>query len=114
MFDFDYAVGMAPSLRDHPVGSCWRPHGDATFRTNEHGGLVVVIPTRCPSGLHVLTEVGYDASEREYPIADFGRILWVVCKACKRIPRPDYAWSLVTGGQHADSAEFDDAPYRTS
>jgi hypothetical protein len=73
----------------------------------------VVIPAHCPSGLHVLTEVGYDASEGDYPGGNYSRILRVACRACSDLPRADYTWSLMTGGQPADSAEFDDEPYAT-
>lgn len=95
------------------VGSAWQPHGHAVFRANGHGGRVVVIPTRCPSGLHALAKSGYRASEVDYPTGRFGRILRVSCAACRTIPRPDHAWTLMTGGQQADSAEFDDGPYAT-
>jgi len=94
---------MADSLSSG-VGATWQPHGWAAFRTNGQGTRVVVLPTRCPSGKHVLTQVGYRATEHE-------RVLHVSCEACTEIPRPDHAWALKTGGSRADAAEFDDAPY---
>src|SRR5690242_17952117 len=101
---------MAPSLSSG-VGASWQPDGRAVFRTASHGGRVVVIPMRCPSGLHVLTEVGYGAWEGEYPYGDFGRIPWVNCRACSDAPRADHSWALMLGEQRANSAEFDDEPY---
>lgn len=86
------------------VGATWQPHGRACYRINQYGRQVVVLPTHCPSGQHDLAQVGYAASEQD-------QILRVSCTACRAIPRPDHTWALRTGGQHADAAEFDDAPY---
>lgn len=86
------------------VGSTWRPHGRAIYKTDEYGTRVVVLPAHCRSGLHVLTHAGYSAYEED-------QILRVSCRACRAIPRPDHAWALRTEGAQAAAAEFDDAPY---
>ena len=79
-----------------------RPHSRARYRTTEHGA-VVVVPTRCPSGLHVLTNVGYR-------IVETGHTLHVTCDACPPMAAKS-EWSFTTDGQQAVSAEFDDGPY---
>lgn len=77
-------------------------HGRVRYRPTEHGP-VVVVPTRCPSGRHVLTNVGYR-------IVETGQTLQVGCDACVQTG-PDGGWSFITNGQQAVSAEFDDEPY---
>lgn len=76
----------------------------ARYRTTGHGAHVVVVPTRCPSGLHALTTAGYRIHET-------GDTLHVGCEACTQLARPDHSWTLSTNGQKAASAEFDDRPY---
>jgi hypothetical protein len=78
------------------------PHSRARYRTAEHGA-VIVVPTRCPSGLHVLTNVGYRLVETE-------QTLHVSCDACVHAGI-EGGWSFATNGQQAVSAEFDDRPY---
>jgi hypothetical protein len=73
----------------------------AQYRTTEHG-TQVVIPTRCPSGRHVLATDGYRILETEH-------VLHVQCQACPEGDR----WSLATNGNRAVSAEFDDRPYQS-
>jgi hypothetical protein len=79
-----------------------QPHGPAQYRTTEHG-TQVVIPTRCPSGRHVLATDGYRIVETEH-------VLHVQCQACPETSQTD-RWSLTTNGNRAVSAEFDDRPY---
>ncbi|MGW5051464.1 hypothetical protein [Actinokineospora sp. NPDC004072] len=84
------------------IGKTAHPHSRARYRTTVHGA-VVVVPTRCPSGLHVLTSVGYR-------IVETGHTLHVTCDACPPMAA-ESAWSFTTNGQQAISAEFDDGPY---
>lgn len=90
-------TGLASS-----VGETVHLHGRAHYRTTEHGP-VVVVPTRCPSRRHVLTNVGYR-------IVETRQTLQVSCDACIQTG-PDSGWSFATNGQQAVSAEFDDEPY---
>lgn len=78
-------------------------HGPARYRTTAHG-IQVVIPTRCPRGLHVLTT----GTCRIYETAS---TLHVTCLACAETPGAEHTWSLTTQGRTALSAEFDDQPY---
>ncbi|WP_173139958.1 hypothetical protein [Kibdelosporangium persicum] len=82
-----------------------RPHGQARYRTTAHG-LQVVIPTRCPSGRHVLSTDGCR-------IYETGTILHVTCRSCAGQSIVDHTWSLTTHGRKALSAEFDDQPYHS-
>ncbi|WP_418155906.1 hypothetical protein [Actinoalloteichus caeruleus] len=82
-------------------GEVERPH----YRTIEHGTCVVVVPTRCPIGLHVLANVGYR-------IYGADQTLHIDCEACEACDAGhDHGWSLTINGQQAASAEFDDGPY---
>jgi len=93
---------MAPGLTSN-VDTTRNPHGRAHYRTTEHGTHVVVVPTRCPTGLHVLTNVGYRIYEAD-------QTLHVDYQACDEAGH-DHGWSLTINGQQATSAEFDDGPY---
>lgn len=93
---------MTPGLTSG-VDITQHPHGLAHYRTTEHGAHVVLIPTRCPTGLHVLTAVGYRIYETD-------QTLHIDCQACDEAGR-DHGWSLTTNGHQAASAEFDDEPY---
>lgn len=93
---------MAPGLTSG-VDTIGHPHGQARYRTTGHGTHVVVIPTHCPTGLHVLTNCGYR-------IYETGQTLHIDCQACDQAGH-DHGWSLTTNGRHAASAEFDDEPY---
>lgn len=93
--------GMTTGLTSS-VGDTVHLHGRARYRATEHGP-VVVVPTRCASGRHVLTNVGYR-------IVETGQTLRVGCAACDQTG-PDGSWSFITNGQQAVSAEFDDDPY---
>ena len=86
------------------IDEAQKPDGRARYRATGHGEQVVVVPTRCPSGLHVLANVGYR-------IHEIGQTLYVCCETCVRISRADHGWSFATEGQKAASAEFDDGPY---
>jgi hypothetical protein len=80
-----------------------QPHGPARYRTTAHG-VQVVIPTRCPSGRHLLTT---DTSR----IYESNDTLHVTCLPCTNEARAVHTWSLTTQGRTALSAEFDDQPY---
>jgi hypothetical protein len=88
------------SSSDTPTTS--QPHGPAQYRTTQHG-TQVVIPTRCPSGRHVLATDGYRIVETDH-------VLHVDCHACADASQAG-RWSLTTNGEQAASAEFDDRPY---
>lgn len=77
----------------------------ARYRMTDHGGQVVIVPTHCASGLHVLANAGYR-------ICESGHMLQVTCQACVDSVRTEHSWFFLTNGQQASSAEFDDAPYR--
>jgi hypothetical protein len=64
----------------------------------------VLVPTRCPSGIHVLANDGYR-------IRETGQTLHVSCQACVDVARADHGWSLKTDGRETASAAFDDRPY---
>lgn len=76
----------------------------ARYRTTGHGSQVVVVPTHCASGLHVLTNAGYR-------ICESGHTLQVTCQTCVDIARTDHSWFFTTNGQPAGCAEFDDSLY---
>ncbi|ONI90083.1 hypothetical protein ALI144C_03390 [Actinosynnema sp. ALI-1.44] len=79
------------------------PHGPARYRTTAHG-IQVVIPTRCPNGVHRLTTTTCRIYETE-------NTLHVTCLACAEAANSEHTWSLSTQGRAALSAEFDDQPY---
>lgn len=74
------------------------------YRTTDHGARVVIVPTHCASGLHVLANAGYR-------ICETGETLEVTCQACVDAAGVDHSWLFATDGQRAGSAEFDDSPY---
>lgn len=77
----------------------------ARYRASGHGGQVVIIPTHCATGLHVLPTSGYR-------ICASGPTLQVTCQACVDSARTEHSWFFLTNGQQAGSAEFDDGPYQ--
>ncbi|CAM3760388.1 hypothetical protein KIPE111705_23630 [Kibdelosporangium persicum] len=78
-------------------------HGPAHYRTAGHGHQVLV-PTRCPSGLHQLSATGYRIYETD-------RTLHVTCQSCVTDDRPNHTWTFTTDGRQAESAEFNNTPY---
>jgi hypothetical protein len=80
------------------------PSRPARYRVNEHGTHVVIVPTRCPSGGHVLATSGYR-------IVETSDTLTVTCRQCAGASHPDHSWIFSTGTHQAQSAEFDDEPY---
>lgn len=102
MFESSYSPIMARGLTSG-VDITRHPHGRAHYRTTEHGTRIVVVPARCPTGLHVLTNVGYRIYEAD-------QTLHIDCQACDEAGN-DHGWSLTINGQQAASAEFDDSPY---
>lgn len=81
-----------------------RPQPAARYRVNEHGTHVVIVPTRCPSGRHLLTASGYR-------IIETSETLTVTCQECAGATHPDHSWVLATDGRRVQSAEFHDTPY---
>jgi hypothetical protein len=93
---------MTTGVSSSDTPTTTKPHGPAQYRTTEHG-TQVVIPTRCPSGRHILATTGYRIVESE-------QVLHIDCQACTEASQTG-RWSLTTNGNRAVSAEFDDRPY---
>lgn len=64
----------------------------ARYRTTDHGEHVVIVPSHCASGLHVLANAGYR-------ICESGHMLQVTCQACMASARTDHSWFFLTNGQ---------------
>jgi hypothetical protein len=79
-------------------------HGPAHYRTTAHG-TQVVIPTRCPTGRHNLAVDTCRIYETDHT-------LHVTCLPCATQSETACAWSFMTHGRTALSAEFDDQPYQ--
>jgi hypothetical protein len=77
MFEKGYAPVMAPGLTSSDSGTQQRlPR--AHYRTTGHGTQVVLVPTRCPAGFHVLANDGYRIRETD-------QTLHISCQACVEI-----------------------------
>lgn len=98
-----YDPGMAAGLTSNDGVPDPQPRR-ARYRTTGHGGQVVIVPTHCASGLHVLANCGYR-------ICESGQTLQVTCQACVDSGRAEHSWLFLTNGQQAGSAEFDDGLY---
>jgi hypothetical protein len=102
MFDCRYAAPMASRVTSDD-DTTRQVFSRAHHRTTKHGELVVVIPTRCPTGLHVLAN--------GCRIHETAEMLYISCHACLKSNPASSGWSFTTGGRTATSAEFDDGPY---
>lgn len=91
---------MAPRLTSSDDVPDLRPSG-ARYRITGHGGQVMIVPSRCASGLRMLTNGGYR-------ICKSGRTLQVTCETCVDSGQAEHSWFFLTNGRHADSAELDD------
>lgn len=75
----------------------------ASYRATDHG-LVVLVPSRCVSGLHQLVA-------GRYRMYESGNVLHVVCQTCVELARTESTWLLATDGRPTCGAEFDDLRY---